>query len=130
MNSRAFYAHADTALEDKPSGRDFVDLVDGYVKSGLTAPSLTSSPSSSSSPTTPLCLVQLGRQPPTASTNILFTTNEIECWVKDDEQSKAIEEETRKRVQEKEEAKQENGKKRRKIKEAKQRDLLQLLEGM
>lgn len=87
-------------------------------------------PSSDPSPTPALSFIQLGRQPPTASTNILFNKNEIECWVKDDEQSKVIEDERRKRVQEKEEAKQENGKKRRKIKEAKRRDLFQLLENM
>jgi len=81
---------------------------------------------------TPLSLIQLGRQAPTLSTNVLLTTREIECWVKDSEPSEAVKiEELRKRQQARdvEEAKQENGKKRRRIKEAKKRDLLALLEG-
>lgn len=121
MTSKAFYAHASTVLETKPSGRNFVDLVDEYITSTLTSPS-PSSP--------PLSLIQLGRQPPTSSTNILFSTSELECWIKDTEKTKTIETERRKRIQEKEEEKQENGKKRRRIKDARKRDLLKLLEGM
>ncbi|KEQ67499.1 uncharacterized protein M437DRAFT_37432 [Aureobasidium melanogenum CBS 110374] len=122
MTSKAFYAHASTSLETKPSGRNFVDLVDEYITTVLT--------SSSSSPSPPLSLIQLGRQPPNASTNILFSTSELECWVQDTEKTKTIETERRKRIQEKEEEKQENGKKRRRIKDAKKRNLLELLEGM
>lgn len=121
VSSKAFYAHASTVLETKPSGRNFVDLVDEYITSTLTSPS-PSSP--------PLSLIQLGRQPPTSSTNILFSTSELECWIKDTEKTKTIETERRKRIQEKEEEKQENGKKRRRIKDARKRDLLKLLEGM
>ena len=82
---------------------------------------------------TPLSLIQIGRQAPTLSTNVLLTTQEVECWIKDSEPSEAIKiEELRKRQQARdvEDAKQENGKKRRRIKEAKKRDLLALLEGM
>ncbi|CAD0106539.1 unnamed protein product, partial [Aureobasidium uvarum] len=81
---------------DKPSGRNYLDVVNEYITSAL-----TSSSPSPSSPSLPLSLIQLGRQPPTASTNILFTTNEIECWIRDDEQSRAIEAERKKRIQRK-----------------------------
>ncbi|CAD0082194.1 unnamed protein product, partial [Aureobasidium vineae] len=126
MTSKAFYAHAEAMLEDKPSGKNYLDVVNEYITSTLAS----SSHSASSTSSPPLSLIQLGRQPPTASTNILFTTNEIECWVKDDEQNRVIEAERKKRVQEKDEAKQKNGMKRMKIKEAKKRVLFQLLEGM
>jgi hypothetical protein len=97
--------------------------VDSYITTSLC----------STSSATPLSLIQLGRQAPTLSTNILFTTQEIECWGKDAEQSErdeTQEEAKRKQTANEEEAKQENGKKRRRVKEAKKRDLLKMLEGM
>jgi hypothetical protein len=100
-----------------------LDVVDSYITTSLC----------STSSTTPLSLIQLGRQAPTLSTNVLFTTQEIECWVRDSEQSerdKMQEEAKRKQTRDDGEAKQENGKKRRRIKEAKKRDLLKMLEGM
>ena len=98
-------------------------MVNSYITTSLCSTSFT----------TPLSLIQLGRQAPTLSTNILFTTQEIECWVKDAEQSERDEtqgEAKRKQTANEEEAKQENGKKRRRVKEAKRRDLMALLEGM
>ena len=115
----SFFAHADTILETSPRGRNYLDVVNSFITSSITS--------------IPLSLLQIGRQPPTLSTNVLLTTHEIECWVKDSEQSegdKMKKLEKRKQKQDEEDAKQENGKKRRKIKEAKKRDLLALLEGM
>jgi hypothetical protein len=96
-----------------------LDVVDSYITTSVNS--------------TPLSLIQLGRQSPTLSTNILFTTQEIECWVRDsegNEREKIQEEAKRKQIRDEEEAKQENGKKRRRVKEAKKRDLLKMLEGM
>ncbi|KAI4720485.1 hypothetical protein E4T48_03221, partial [Aureobasidium sp. EXF-10727] len=121
-NSDSFFAYVEARLRDTPNGRKYLDLVDTYIISNLT--------SASSSPTIPLSLIQLGRQPPTASTNSLFSADEIQCWVKDAEQTRTMEAERKKREQETEGAKQEDGKKKRRIKDAKKRDLLQLLEGM
>ncbi|KAH0283710.1 hypothetical protein M436DRAFT_36484 [Aureobasidium namibiae CBS 147.97] len=119
ITKNAFFAHADTTLESSPRGRNYLDVMNSFIASSVSS--------------TPLSLIQIGRQAPTLSTNVLLTTQEIECWVKDSEPSEAVKiEELRKRQQARdvEEAKQENGKKRRRIKEAKKRDLLALLEGM
>lgn len=125
-NSSAFYSHADAILQDRPLGRNYIDVVTEY---------LTSSIATSASPSTtaynpPLSLIQLGRQSPTFETNILHSINEIECWIRDDEETKNIEQQRKRMVAEREEEKQEVGKKKRRIKEAKRRDLLGLLEGM
>lgn len=119
VNRKSFFAHADNILETSPRGRNYLDVVNSFITSSVTS--------------TPLSLLQIGRQSPTHSTNVLLSTQELECWVKDAEQSegdKLQEAEKRKQKQDEEEAKQENGKKRRRIKEAKKRDLLALLEGM
>jgi hypothetical protein len=142
-NRNAFFAHATTILETSPRGKNYLDVVESFITTSLTSTSTSltsaSSTASASAPTsasvnpTPLSLIQIGRQPPTSSTNILFSTQEIECWVRDtevNEAGKAQEQEKRTRNKVEEEAKQENGKKRRRIKEAKKRDLLELLGGM
>jgi hypothetical protein len=69
------------------------------------------------------------------STNVLFNTQEIECWIKDEQSENGRREmvresEKRKQAKDDEDTRHEIGKKRRKVKEAKKRDLLALLEGM
>jgi hypothetical protein len=134
-NRNSFYAHASSILEISPRGKNYLDVVNSFITTSLTSTSTsTSSTSTSASATpTPLSLIQIGRQPPTSSTNILFSTQEIECWVKEEGQEAGKAQELEKRMRKKdeeEETKQENGKKRRRIKEAKKRDLLELLRGM
>lgn len=119
VNRNSFFAHADNILETSPRGRNYLDVVNSFITSSVAS--------------TPLSLLQIGRQSPTLSTNVLLNTQEIECWVKHAEQSeveKTKELEKKKQKQDEEEAKHENGKKRRRIKDAKKMDLLALLEGM
>jgi hypothetical protein len=157
QNRDSFFAHATTILETSPRGKNYLDVVESFITTSLTSTSISTPTASAStsvtftsaSPSvtpTPLSLIQIGRQPPTSSTNILSSTQEIECWVRDCEQSEHSEqgklsgrgtngreglevEEKRTRKKDEEETKQENGKKRRRIKEAKKRDLLELLGG-
>jgi hypothetical protein len=143
-NRNAFYAHVNSILETSPRGKNYLDVVESFITTSLTSTSISTPTASAStsvtftsaSPSvtpTPLSLIQIGRQPPTSSTNILFSTQDIECWVRDtevNEADKAQEQEKRTRNKVEEEAKQENGKKRRRIKETKKRDLLELLGGM
>ncbi|KAI5212887.1 hypothetical protein E4T38_00121 [Aureobasidium subglaciale] len=139
MTSKAFYAHTDTILEAHPLGRSYLDIVTTFLTSLVSSPAAPSSSPSRPTPlpplspspiTIPLSLIQLGRQPPSQSTNVLLDTQEIACWVKDTDESRKLAEEKRKRGVDKEERKMEGGKRVRRIKEAKRRDLLGLLEGM
>lgn len=123
-HSSAFYSHVDAILQDRPLGKNYIDVVTSYLTSTIATPSSTTAYNP------PLSLIQLGRQSPTFETNILHSINEVECWIRDDEKTKDIEQQRKRLVAEREEDKQEVGKKRRRIKEAKRRDLLGLLEGM
>jgi hypothetical protein len=58
---------------------------------------------------------------------MLFTMEEVECWVRDTETKG---QEKRELIPENGEVKQEDGRKRRKIKDAKKKDFMGLLEGM
>ncbi|THV99079.1 hypothetical protein D6D26_06128 [Aureobasidium pullulans] len=126
MTSSAFYSHADVILQDRPLGKNYIDVVTEYLTSTIATPA---SPSTTTY-NPPLSLIQLGRQSPTFETNILHSINEVECWIRDDEKTKNIEQQRKRMVAEREGEKQEAGKKRKRIKEAKRRDLLGLLEGM
>ncbi|KAI5204815.1 hypothetical protein E4T39_03427 [Aureobasidium subglaciale] len=138
MTGKAFYAYADTILEAHPLGPNYLDIVTAFLISLVHSPT-TSTPVSSSpipppflpsSITLPLSFVQLGRQIPSQSTNILFNVQEIECWIRDTEESRILTEEKRKRGMEREKRKVDGGKRVRRIKEGKRRDLLELWEGM
>ncbi|THY10843.1 hypothetical protein D6D01_09143 [Aureobasidium pullulans] len=124
MTSSAFYSHADAILQDRPLGKNYIDVVTSYLTSTIAAPSSTTTHNP------PLSFIQLGLQSPTFGTNIFHSINEVECWIRDDEKTKDIEQQRKRMVAEREEEKQEVGKKRRRIKEAKRRDLLGLVEGM
>ncbi|TIA25494.1 hypothetical protein D6C81_01698 [Aureobasidium pullulans] len=124
MTSSAFYSHADVILQDRPLGKNYIDVVTSYLTSTI------ATPSSATTYNPPLSLIQLGRQSPTFETNILHSINEVECWIRDDEKTQKFEQQRKRMVAEREGEKQEAGKKRRRIKEAKRRDLLGLLEGM
>ncbi|THX26136.1 hypothetical protein D6D10_09777 [Aureobasidium pullulans] len=126
MTSSAFYSHADAILQDRPLGKNYIDVVTSYLTSTIATPA---SPSTTTY-NPPLSLIQLGRQSPTFETNILHSINEVECWIRDDEKTQKVEQQRKRMVAEREEEKQEAGKKRKRIKEAKRRDLLGLLEGM
>ncbi|CAD0022147.1 unnamed protein product, partial [Aureobasidium pullulans] len=126
MTSSAFYSHADVILQDRPLGKNYIGVVTEYLTSTIATPA---SPSTTTY-NPPLSLIQLGRQSPTFETNILHSINEVECWIRDDEKTQKVEQQRKRMVAEREEDKQEVGKKRKRIKEAKRRDLLGLLEGM
>lgn len=123
-HSSAFYSHADVILQDRPLGKNYIDVVTSYLTSTIATPSSTTTYNP------PLSLIQLGRQSPAFETNILLSINEIECWIRDDEKTQKVEQQRKRMIAEREEEKQEVGKKKRRIKEAKRRDLLGLLEGM
>ncbi|TIA75738.1 hypothetical protein D6C83_00226 [Aureobasidium pullulans] len=125
-HSSAFYSHADVILQDRPLGKNYIGVVTEYLTSTIATPA---SPSTTTY-NPPLSLIQLGRQSPTFETNNLHSINEVECWIRYDEKTQKGEQQRKRMVAEREEEKQEVGKKRRRIKEAKRRDLLGLLEGM
>ncbi|THX05990.1 hypothetical protein D6D13_06819 [Aureobasidium pullulans] len=120
----AFYSHADAILQDRLLGKNYIDVVTSYLTSTIATPSSTTAYNP------PLSLIQLGRQSPTFETNILHSINEVECWIRDDEKTQKFEQQRKRMVAEREGEKQEAGKKRKRIKEAKRRDFLGLLEGM
>ncbi|KAI5246069.1 hypothetical protein E4T43_02877 [Aureobasidium subglaciale] len=114
MTSKAFYAYTDTILEAHPLGRNYLDIVTAFLTSLVSSPAAPSFSPSHPTPlpplspapiTLPLSLIQLGRQPPSQSTNVLFNAQGIECWVKDTAESRELAEEQRKRGVEKEEQK-------------------------
>ncbi|TIA44007.1 hypothetical protein D6C79_06655 [Aureobasidium pullulans] len=107
MTSSAFYSHADVILQDRPLGKNYIDVVTSYLTSTIATPSSTTAYNP------PLSLIQLGRQSPTFETNILHSINEVECWIRDDEKTQKVEQQRKRMVTEREEDKQEVGKKRR-----------------
>jgi hypothetical protein len=90
-----------------------LDIVESYITASVAG--------------TPLSFIQIGRQSPTLSTNVLFDVEGVECWVRDTETKG---EDKRKQTRDHEETKPEDGKKRRKIKDAKKGDFMGLLGGM
>jgi hypothetical protein len=109
-------------LESSPQrqqGKNYLDVVERYITACV--------------PLTPLSFIQIGKQSPTLSTNILFDVKEVECWVRDTGtkgEDKTKGQEKSEMLRDYGDARQEIGTKRRKIKDANKKDFMGLLEGM
>ncbi|KAI4833853.1 hypothetical protein E4T44_09182, partial [Aureobasidium sp. EXF-8845] len=110
MSTKDFYTHAETILDSLPQRRkNYLDIVESYITARV--------------PLTALSFIQMGRQSPTLSTNILFDMREVECWIIDAETKG---EDKRIRIRDCEDARQEDGKRRR-IKDTNKKDFMGLL---
>jgi hypothetical protein len=146
----SLHAYTETALSklQAPSqqGIKYLDLITGYIKSQastFTIPAVSSSSTTATSTATfslpaeatvpPLALLQLGRHERVKSTHMIYSVDELECWVRDpefDAVKGGIDEGGKRGNDAVHVGKRDEQKKKRKIKEGKKIDFMQLLGGM